>query len=91
MVQQALAKTGFGMVEQTTILGSTMNRSDFRDHYALHSLAWLAPEAKPPSLSDFRYYNSGVVLGHRQEFIEFSNWALAVLNRFLATIPLETI
>jgi hypothetical protein len=80
MVQLALANSGFGMVEQTTIQGSTMNRADFHHHYVRHSLAWLAPGTNPPKLSDFRYYNSGVVLGRRQEFVAFSHWALGALN-----------
>ena len=80
MVTQALPNTGFGMVEQTTIQGSSMTRADFRNHYIQHSLAWLAPGTIPPDIFDFRYFNSGVVLGHRHEFLDFTDWALATLN-----------
>lgn len=76
MIQHALPKSGLGMVEQKTICGSRMKRSDFRAHYVRHSLAWLDPGAKPTDLSDFRYYNSGVVLGRRQEFHRVVSWAL---------------
>ena len=76
MIQQAIPKQGLGMVEQKTVCGSDMSRADFRDHYVRHSLACLAPTAQAPALSDFRYYNSGVVLGRRQEFQKFIDWAL---------------
>ena len=81
MIRGALLKPGLGMVEQTTILGSSMSRTDFRDHYLQHSLTWLAPGAEAPDTSKFRYYNSGVVLGRRYEFQEFTAWALTALDR----------
>lgn len=58
-VRKALNGKGLGMVEQTTILNSTMNRAAFLKHYKEHSLRWLAPEAAAPSLEEYRFYNSG--------------------------------
>ena len=74
-VERALDGHALGMVEQTTITGSTMTRRDFLGHYNRHSLAWLAPEATPPPLEDFRYYNAGVVLGTRETLSNLARWA----------------
>lgn len=81
MIEEALAGRSLGMVEQTTILGSAMSRQDFLRHYVQHTLSWFAPGAIPPSLDDFRYYNSGVVLGRREAMQEFVGWALETLDR----------
>ena len=81
MIRKALIKRGLGMVEQTTVRGSSMGSKEFLDHYRQHTLAWLAPEAQPPGILAFRYYNSGVVLGERNHFQEFTSWALATLDR----------
>ena len=78
-ITNALDGHGFGMVEQTTIIGSTMNRRDFLKHYQNHSLVWLAPDQTPPTLENFRFYNSGVVLGQRHEFSRLVEWALATI------------
>jgi hypothetical protein len=80
-VEHSLPKSGLGMVEQKTVCGSEMSRFDFHEHYIRHSLAWLAPNAKAPAFSKFRYYNSGVVLGHRNEFQKFIAWAMRQLEQ----------
>ena len=80
-VEGSLQGQGFGLVEQTTISGSDMTRADFLEHYKNHSLVWLNPDAVPPAPEDFRYYNSGVVLGERSEFEKFIPWALETIQR----------
>ncbi|MCB2228223.1 MAG: hypothetical protein KQH53_16200 [Desulfarculaceae bacterium] len=79
-IRRALDRRGLGLVEQTTILGSSMSRADFLRHYQEHSLAWLAPDESPPPLEQYRYYNSGVVLGRRDELERFSAWAQEMLT-----------
>jgi hypothetical protein len=81
MISQALPKSGLGMVEQTTILGSGVGREDFHNHYNQYSLAWLAPGADPPKQSRFRYYNSGLVLSRRNELQAFIDWALTTFDQ----------
>lgn len=81
MLEKALAGRGLGMVEQTTILRSAMGRPDFLEHYVRHTLAWFAPNAVPPRLDEFRYYNSGVLLGRREALQEVVSWALDTLDR----------
>ncbi len=78
-IRRALDGRGLGMVEQTTIVNSDMRRPQFREHYQSHSLAWLDPGAQPPSLEEFRFYNSGVVLARRGEMERFSAWASGML------------
>lgn len=80
-IRRALDGRGLGMVEQTTILGSTMSRIDFLQHYQKHSLVWLDPEAQAPALADYRFYNSGVVLAQRQEMERFCAWARQMLDQ----------
>jgi hypothetical protein len=80
MVAEALGGGTLAMVEQTSIAGSQMTRADFLEHYVRHTLAWFAPGSSPPSLQDFRYYNSGVVLGTRGELGELACWALATID-----------
>jgi hypothetical protein len=80
MVVESLADRGIGMVAQRTILGSGMGRRDFLTHYVDHSLAWLAPDAVPPQLEAFRFYNSGVVVGKREELTRFLRWAQETLS-----------
>jgi len=84
-VRDALAGRGLGMAEQTTILGSHMTRKEFLDHYIHYSLAWLEPDAPPPTLNAYRFFNSGVVLGRRSELHRFATWALEKAT--LATRP----
>jgi hypothetical protein len=80
-VERMLDGYDLGMVEQTTIRGSTMTRSDFLDHYRQHTLAWFnAPDLCPP-LKQFRYFNSGVVLGTRQAFGRLLEWAIPLIAR----------
>lgn len=80
-VRRALDGRGLGMVEQTTILNSTMSRVDFLQHYQKHSLAWLDPEAQAPPLEGYRFYNSGVVLAQRKELERLSAWAQEMLAK----------
>jgi hypothetical protein len=80
-VHAALGDCGLGMVEQTTIRGSGMGRADFLRHYVDHSLAFIAAEAPPPSLSTFRFFNSGVLLGSRWGAKRVTDWALTQIRR----------
>ena len=76
-IESALGPHGLGMVEQTTITGSTMGRPEFLTHYIEHALAYLAPTEIPPREDDFRYFNSGVVFFRRDELQAFLAWAEA--------------
>lgn len=69
-VQAALGDHDFAMVEQPGIIGSSMSRADFLTHYTDHSLAFIAPGSPSPGLEEFRYHNSGVVLGRRDAWEE---------------------
>lgn len=75
MIAAALATHPIAMVEQPTVTGSTMCRADFLAHYVRHTLALLAPDAAPPPLDGFRYFNSGVVLARRAELAALVAWA----------------
>ena len=79
-VAEALGPAGLGMVEQTGITGSGMTRDDFLAHYATHVLAWFAPRAAVPVREQFRFYNSGVVLGRRAEVERVTAWALNTIR-----------
>lgn len=76
----ALDGAAMGMVEQTCIRGSTMDRAAFLDHYRLHTLALLAPGCPSPALREFRYFNSGVVIAPRGTWEALVPWALGVLG-----------
>ena len=75
----ALRGLPLGMVEQTRIRGSSMERAELLDHYVRHSLAFLAPGEAPPSLADFRFFNSGVVIARREEMTSLLSWAQATI------------
>lgn len=79
-IHDALNGYDFGMVEQRTIKGSSMTRREFLDHYQRHTLAWFDPSAHPPALDDFRFYNSGIVLGKHSAFEALVNWAITTMN-----------
>jgi hypothetical protein len=79
-IEEVLAGRPFGMVEQTTIRGSGMTRTEFLDHYVRHSLVWLGGGLAPPSLEAFRFFNSGVILGRRAELGRLAAWALERMN-----------
>ena len=79
-VRRALGHAAIGMVEQTGITGSTMSRGDFLDHYTRHTLALLDPDRTPPPLDRFRYFNSGVVIGLRDEWARLVPWALETIR-----------
>jgi hypothetical protein len=74
-VEAALGASGMAMVEQTAILGSPMRRPQFLQHYAEHSLRFIAPELAVPCEADFRFFNSGVVLFRRDALTAFLDWA----------------
>ncbi len=74
-LHEALQGHPLGMVEQTTIIGSSMSRADFLQHYARYSLKFIAPHESPPPLENFRYFNSGFVLGTRSEMERLAVWA----------------
>ena len=50
MIDRALGTRDFGMVEQTTVTGSTMGRADFLKHYADHALAVMRRTSRYRSL-----------------------------------------
>jgi hypothetical protein len=77
LVEAALGPAGLAMAEQTAIRGSTMTGTDFLRHYANHTLEWFAPGSAPPALDAFHYYNSGVVVGRREELSAVAAWARA--------------
>lgn len=81
VVERSLDGLPLGMAEQSTIRGSTMDRSDFLDHYRRHSLAWIAPGVAAPDVERFRFFNSGVVLGARDELERLANWARETVDR----------
>ncbi|MCE9630706.1 MAG: glycosyltransferase family 2 protein [Planctomycetia bacterium] len=78
-VAAALDGAGLGMVEQTCIRGSTMDRRAFLDHYRTHSLAAIAPDAPVPAVDAFRYYNSGVVVAAAATLSALVAWALQAI------------
>jgi len=78
---EALDGHPLGMVEQTTVIGSDMSRRDFLKHYTEYSLACIAPDAVPPDLKDFRFFNSGFVLGEKTEIGSITSWALDNMNQ----------
>lgn len=75
-VDAALDGRTLGMSEQPTIRGSGMTRAEFLRHYARHSLVALGDGAAAPSLEDFRFFNSGVLLARRDGLEQFLAWAL---------------
>ena len=75
-LEEALQNHALGMVEQTTISGTTMNRIDFLKHYTDFSLKFIAPGESPPAIERFRYFNSGFVLGKRSEIARLTRWAI---------------
>jgi hypothetical protein len=77
----ALRGRELGMVEQKGIRGSLVNRAGFLAHYTRHTLALLDPRSEPPALEDFRYFNSGVVLGPRPTWEQLVPWALQTMAR----------
>ena len=72
----ALNGRSIGMVEQTTIRGSTMSRKDFLEHYTNFSLKFIDPLLQRPDLEHFRFYNSGVVLAEKTELLKMIHWTL---------------
>ena len=74
-LRSALDGRGLAMAEQTGIVRSTTSRPDFLQHYTRYSLAFIEPAALTPSLDDFRFFNSGVVVAERTEMSELVAWA----------------
>ena len=70
----------FGMVEQSGILGSSMTLIDLLQHYKNNILPWFDSNAIAPDPEEFRYFNSGVILGHRSEFERIVPWALDTIH-----------
>lgn len=75
-VINALAGSDFALVEQTTIRGSSMSRTDFLDHFTHTALPVIDPTAQPPDEETFRYWNSGVVLAKASALRELCDFAL---------------
>ena len=76
----ALAGAEIGMVEQKRIRGSTLDRAAFLDHYRTHTLALIDPTATPPALTEFRYFNSGVVVAPRATWEALVPWAIQAIE-----------
>lgn len=66
----------FAMAEQPGITGSTMARADFLRHYLTHALPVIDAEAPAPSLEQFRYFNSGVVVARPDALLCLAEFAL---------------
>lgn len=73
---RALSGKDYGMVEQTGIRGTDMDRAAFLNHYTNYTLKLLDPYSAPPHLESFRYFNSGIVIGTRMFFMMIVSWAL---------------
>jgi GT2 family glycosyltransferase len=71
----ALGAFDFGMVEQTTVSGSSMGREEFLEHFTKVSLPTVDSDARTPSLDVFRYWNSGVVLARTSALLELAQFA----------------
>jgi hypothetical protein len=81
MLELALEGRSLGMVEQPGIRGSGMEHSDFLSHYRDHTLQWFENSRDPaPDPNDFRFYNSGVVVGRREAFAAVVDWAIASIR-----------
>ncbi len=79
-VAEALGDYDLGMVEQTTIKGSTLGRREFLMHYVEHTMVWFDTNAPAPDPGEFRYYNSGVVIGRTSTMREITQWALSRIS-----------
>jgi GT2 family glycosyltransferase len=77
-VRLALGNHQLAMAEQKFTRGTDMSREKFLDHYLSVSLPGVASNAYHPSLSEFRYYNSGVVLGRREAWTELIEFAAPI-------------
>jgi GT2 family glycosyltransferase len=75
-----LGNRSLGMVEQTKIRGSTMSRKDFLEHYKNFSLKFIDPTIQCPSLEQFRFYNSGVVVAEKKELLKIVDSTLDQIN-----------
>lgn len=80
-VAGALGGRSLGMVEQTGIRGSDMNRARFLEHYRDYSLRFIAPTAPVPAVDAFRFFNSGVLFGQRAAVAAAVDWALDAIAR----------
>lgn len=79
-VHVALAGRSLGMVEQTPPPGSQHSRRFFYDHYCNYTRRWFAAESEPPPLDAFRFFNAGVILGHREGLAQVCAWAVAAID-----------
>jgi len=75
-VATEIGDSDFAMVEQHTISGSNLGRRFFLDHYVGHTLKWFNHSGGAPAESDFRYYNSGLVMARRDPLKGFLRWAI---------------
>jgi len=80
-IEVALGGRPLGMAEQTGIRGCAIGRPELRDHYIAHSLRFIAPSANAPTLKRFRFFNSGFVVGCREEIERVTAWSLAAIAR----------
>ena len=78
-LRHALGGGQFAMVEQPGIIGSSMDRPAFLEHYLAHSHAYIAPLLPAPTLEEFRFFNSGVIIFRRLELCNLVDWADALL------------
>lgn len=80
-VRSALGSKGMGMVEQKRTNGPNLARQDLYEHYCQVSLRFAAPDAAPPSMEAFRYFNSGVVLLEPAAAMAALDWTREVTRR----------
>jgi hypothetical protein len=71
-----LGSAGLGMVEQTAVTGSGMDRAAFLQHFENHAAPVILQRPSGLSVEDFRYYNSGVVVAARSVWERLVPWAI---------------
>lgn len=73
-VEAALGDKEIAMIEQSVIIGTDHDREFFYEHFLNNAKLALTPDLRPPSLEEFRHYNSGVVVFRRAELERFLYW-----------------
>ncbi|MFT7533261.1 MAG: hypothetical protein ACI9FD_004296 [Gammaproteobacteria bacterium] len=79
MIESALCKYEYAMVEQKQIIGSNNDRAFFLEHYENHSMVWF-DSSDAPEIDDFRFYNAGVVLFTIESLVRFLPWSNSVIE-----------
>ena len=88
-VKKVLGDFDLGMVEQGQIIGeSKFGKIELYQHYLHHTHRYIAPDLDPPSLDDFTFFNSGVVIFRRAELERFLDWFESVSVKLDGTYSL---